>query len=137
MRSTKYLFQIEKYFLYDPHTGIVTHKVDTRMKTAGNIAGKKGSDGYIRIYIGEENFLAHRLGWFLHYGKWPKELDHINGVRTDNRIENLRECLRSQNSGNSAGWKKENKKYNLPRGVRSMKGVDMPHSYAKMVNTVI
>lgn len=45
--------------------------------------------------------LAHRVAWALFYGKWPAfDIDHINGVRTDNRIENLREVSRQDNLRN-------------------------------------
>lgn len=44
---------------------------------------------------------AHRVVWLLHYGSWPEsELDHINGVRSDNRIENLRAVSHAENQRN-------------------------------------
>ena len=40
--------------------------------------------------------------WFLHYGEWPEEcIDHINGVRSDNRVENLRSVSKRVNIKNS------------------------------------
>lgn len=44
---------------------------------------------------------VHRVGWAMHYGKWPKDqIDHINMIRDDNRIENLREATASENKFN-------------------------------------
>ena len=45
--------------------------------------------------------MAHRLAWLYHYGQWPNgDLDHINEVKDDNRISNLREATRAQNMQN-------------------------------------
>lgn len=57
--------------------------------------------------------LAHRVAWALHYGEWPAEdIDHINQVKSDNRIINLRLATDSQNlrnipmfSSNTSGYK--------------------------------
>lgn len=45
---------------------------------------------------------AHRVIWAMQFGKWPEMfIDHINGVRADNRIENLRQTDRDGNAKNA------------------------------------
>lgn len=56
---------------------------------------------YLAWDNGERNYYMHHLVWLLHKGYLPKMLDHINGDRLDNRIENLRECTPAQNQYNS------------------------------------
>ena len=60
--------------------------------------------GYIAINlrIGEknENLFAHQYAWWLCFNEVVNELDHINGIRDDNRIINLRSVTRSQNQWN-------------------------------------
>ena len=69
----------------------------------GQRFGCKDSNKYIRGSLKSQKYYEHSLIWFYHYGIWPKDqLDHINGIRDDNRIENLRECNNQQNSKNSA-----------------------------------
>lgn len=69
---------------------------------AGHRAGHTNKNGYRYIRIFGKRYLEHRLVWFLYYGVWPAgELDHINQVKHDNRIENLREVTRSQNCHNT------------------------------------
>lgn len=69
-------------------------------KQAGAIAGSPHNAGYRQISINRKKYLIHRLVWLYHYGEMPDQIDHINGMRSDNRIENLRECSYSQNHGN-------------------------------------
>lgn len=57
--------------------------------------------GYIRGGFFGKHFYEHRLIWLYHYGKWPMYIDHINGDRSDNRIENLRVCTQQQNTYNT------------------------------------
>lgn len=67
-----------------------------------NRAGSTRTDGYICVSALGFKYLGHRLAWFYVKGVWPSHwLDHINGDRTDNRIENLREVSAEQNSRNS------------------------------------
>jgi hypothetical protein len=68
---------------------------------AGSDAGVLDADGYIRIKIGSASYAAHRLAWLYVHGVWPAhEIDHINGVRNDNRIANLRDIPRTGNIQN-------------------------------------
>jgi len=67
----------------------------------GDIVGFLNDNGYLMVGIGYRSYRIHRLIWLYHYGYLPKYLDHINGIRDDNRIENLRECTISQNGCNS------------------------------------
>ena len=57
--------------------------------------------GYIRFQLGGHRLYAHRVAWYLTYGFWPSEIDHINRDKTDNRLVNLREATASTNSFNT------------------------------------
>lgn len=75
------------------------------MRTSPNAAAGQEA-GYVARYrvIGYKgrSYAAHRLAWYFIYGVWPElPIDHINGDRLDNRIENLRECALGSNSQNS------------------------------------
>ena len=57
--------------------------------------------GYIIININRTLYLAHRIAWFLYYGEQPPNtIDHIDGDRTNNKKENLRECTQQENMYN-------------------------------------
>lgn len=71
-------------------------------KPAGNLL----KDGYRAIQIEGKRYKAHRLIWKYHYGKDPKEfIDHIDGNRSNNNMENLREATRQQNNFNKSTHK--------------------------------
>lgn len=72
-------------------------------KCAGKEAGTVKSTGYVSIHIDGRHYAAHRLVWLFVYGHWPeRDIDHINGVRTDNRLLNLRVVTRRENAKNRA-----------------------------------
>jgi hypothetical protein len=81
----------------------------------GSKVGWIDAYGYKHFKLKNKNYKCHRVAWLLHYGEWPKgQIDHINGIRTDNRIENLRDVTQVQNSYNKAPHKNSSSKY---RGV--------------------
>jgi len=108
---------------YDPETGVFVWKVRRGRVKAGGVAGYKMPVGYIYLQIDGIPYYAHRLAWFYTYGAWPaEEIDHINRVRHDNSISNLRDIAHIKNlwnshrRGNSTGftgvyWSKEKEKY--------------------------
>lgn len=68
---------------------------------AGKEAGYTHHKGYRVLEINSRQFLIHRVVYTLTNGRWPEdEVDHINGIRDDNRPENLREATKSQNQAN-------------------------------------
>lgn len=83
---------------YDAIVGEFRWKKPTspRMRV-GSVAGTINHDGYRVIAIDREHFRAGRLAWFYTHGRWPEpEIDHINRIRLDDRIDNLREATRSE-----------------------------------------
>lgn len=89
---------------YNPDTGEFRWKEKiARCIRVGNVAGNMEMSGYYRITIHGNPFPSHRLAWFYYYGKWPTQIiDHINRIKSDNRIVNLRDCSMRDNSHNSS-----------------------------------
>lgn len=93
---------------YNPDTGELTRKpIDQpewgnwwNSRFAGRVAGGLHPNGYVRVKLDNRLYNAHRLIWLYMMGEWPEEVDHINGVKSDNRWANLREATRKQNSYN-------------------------------------
>ena len=89
---------------YDPDTGLFARRVATgkggRFKS-GLEPGCVSPQGYRVIAIDRVLYKAHRLAWLHVHGVWPtNHIDHINGIKTDNRLVNLRDVSRSVNSQN-------------------------------------
>jgi hypothetical protein len=69
---------------------------------ADRLATRNRLDGYCSISLFGHKHLAHRVVWAIVHGRWPSEIDHVNGNRSDNRLSNLREVTRTENNRNSA-----------------------------------
>jgi hypothetical protein len=84
---------------YDPEFGLLVW-------LDGHWKGKEAfacadAGGYLRGNWEGKTYSQHRIIWAVHYGQWPTdEIDHINGVRSDNRISNLRQADRKANTWN-------------------------------------
>lgn len=89
--------QLKELLFYDPETG------EFHWLRNGKVAGGK-DHGYLRICISGKLLKAHRLAWLYVHGYFPEhDIDHINRVRDDNRISNLREVSRTCNARNASG----------------------------------
>lgn len=94
--------RLKELFSYDQNTGIFTRLLPTSSRSKkGMVAGSKYKTGYLFICIDGNRYLAHRLAWLYVYGVFPeKQLDHINQIKYENRIINLREANASENAQN-------------------------------------
>ena len=86
--------------LFRVDQGRLINRVTRGSSAAGAFAGSLNSWGYLQVCTKGKTYKVHRLVWLIEKGYWPSELDHINGIRTDNRIENLREVTRKENLRN-------------------------------------
>ena len=99
--------ELHRIFHYNPETGDLSWRVGCRKITAGTTITCVRPDGYRVVGVGYTTYRAHRIIWAMQTGAWPTEtIDHKNGVRSDNRWENLREATKSQNNVNKIASKK-------------------------------
>ena len=110
--------ELRLLFSYDQKTGVLLNLVTRASKAPkGARAGNVKGNGYRRVRIEGREYLEHRLVWKLVYGVDPVDtLDHINGVRSDNRLANLRDCTTADNNRFAAA-----KRHSLPLGVKQLK----------------
>jgi hypothetical protein len=98
--------RLRKLLAYDPETGVFRWKVQRGRVRAGSIGGTLIKSGCHMIAIDWRTYPAHRLAWLCVHGCWPvDQIDHVNGIRTDNRIANLREAIRNENNENIEHYK--------------------------------
>jgi len=96
--------RLQELFIYDPESGIFTRRIATGRHgryRAGVKPGTRERRGYIIIGVDSQRHMAHRLAWLYVYGEFPQtDIDHINNIKGDNRISNLRLVTRRQNMQN-------------------------------------
>lgn len=110
---------------YSPWTGVFIRKVRCGWCMPGSVAGGRHAHGYRVISLFGRQILAHRLAWFYVYGEWPKNVvDHINGIKDDNRIANLRDVSHKVNCRNLVSPSKNNSSGFL--GVHFRDGLKKP-----------
>lgn len=92
--------------LFELRGGWLYRKVSTSSKArAGARAGCLKQSGYIGVMVDGRLYRAHRIIWVMCHGVIPAgmEIDHVNGDKTDNKVENLRLATRSENNRNQRG----------------------------------
>lgn len=102
--------EFSKFLTYNPQSGVLTWVKGCQ---SGKEAGCVTKKGYRVVTLNYIQYMAHVIAWILHYGEVrPQMLDHINGVKDDNRIDNLRlsdDVTNQQNRGkpknNTSGYK--------------------------------
>jgi hypothetical protein len=95
---------VKKLWRYEPDTGLLYWTDAPEVYPS-----KRGKQAFTSVgnhRYGQTNYhgtvvLAHRIAWVLVHGHWPEQIDHINGVRTDNRLINLRNVNASENRRNA------------------------------------
>lgn len=103
MRSVDKITQerVKQVFSYDEKTGDLFWRVNkSSCVRVGRKAGSVNARGHVNVHLDGIMCAAHQLVYLMFHGHVPKEIDHINRVKTDNRIENLRECTSTGNKGN-------------------------------------
>ncbi len=106
METTKPLTveRLGEVLSYEPEMGLFRWKRRTSNRVkVGDVAGRMNGNGYIRISIDGGHYYAHRLAWLWANGAWPEfEVDHRDGDRSNNRIENIRQASHAENGQNQA-----------------------------------
>lgn len=92
---------LRSQYLYCAATGLFTRKTTHNIFKVGSVAGSVNSVGYVMLVLGRKKYAAHRLVFLYVHGVMPAEqVDHINGIKNDNRLVNLRCVSPSVNNQN-------------------------------------
>lgn len=111
----------ELKLMFDYKDGQIIAKSNSKSRKYGDVVGSLNSNGYLVASVKSKIYRVHRLIFMWHYGFMPEQVDHINGIRSDNRIENLRQVTATQNNQNRKAmsksgfkgvhWHKQSKKW--------------------------
>ena len=117
METTLTQERLKDLLEYLPELGRFKRKKTTAQYKAGDIAGSYDcTNGYRRLMVNKKVYKEHILVWFYHTGHWPNnQIDHINCIKDDNRLENLEWCTNL-----------ENEKHAINSGLKNFKGINNP-----------
>lgn len=125
--------RLREALLYDRDSGVFQWRIKSaRYIKIGAVAGCKNHAGYMRIRFDGILYRAHRLAWLYVHGEWPEqEIDHLNGIPSDNRIVNLRQASHAENGQNLALSRRNTSGYH---GVSWSKSAKKWHAYIRINN---
>ena len=93
--------RLKELLTYDAETGVFT-RIKSVNRAGRRVSDKTNSSGYLHFCIDYKIYLQHRVAWLYAYGEFPDgHLDHINRIKTDNRLCNLRIVTEFENCQNS------------------------------------
>ena len=95
--------RLKELLRYCKDSGVFSWRINRKGGVkSGQCCSCVDSAGYVVIRVDGRLYRGHRLAWLHEHGVFPNELiDHINGIKSDNRILNLRLCTKSQNAQNA------------------------------------
>lgn len=106
--------RLQELLHYDSGTGEFTWAQARGVFKAGDKCPRMTKNGYKRVSLDGHCYLQHRLAWLWVYGYFPVgQIDHINGIRTDNRIANLRDVSAFENQQNLKSAQRNNRSCGL------------------------
>ena len=113
--------QTELKNLFDYVDGQLVSKTNIKQRKIGSVLGSLASKGYLTARVSSKLYRVHRLVFLYFHGFMPSQVDHIDGNRQNNQIENLREATSAQNNQNRVAtgaskikgvvWHKQSKKW--------------------------
>lgn len=127
--------RLQELLEYAPETGAFRWRVNRTSVRAGTVAGRLDSKGYRQISVDGQRYAAHRLAWLYVNGEWPMhEVDHVNGIRDDNRIANLRDVARIINMRNKRRYRNAS---GLPIGIQHRGDVWHSHIGGRYIGSFV
>jgi hypothetical protein len=140
-------FELKKRLSYNEETGLFDRVFPKNTPVGATV----NDEGYLNILVNNQLHRAHRLVWLYVHGVFPtKYIDHINGIRNDNRLINLREVSNTENLHNQkirltntsgfkgVSWSKQRQKWQAQCCVNYIKThlgyFDTPEEASKVYN---
>jgi len=120
---------LHEWFSFNNETGEIS-RIKSKWGSKLGVLTTTNGAGYIVVKHNQKMYYGHHLAWFFGYGEMPKFIDHINGIRTDNRISNLRLSSFKDNSKNlkldkrnisgvrGITWNKQHQKWKVMLGSK-------------------